>query len=89
MKTIQDFLGVRSRKEAGCQMVMERSYWTLFESSSETPFWKTLLSLRTKERPRACEGPPVSINVKPHGSQMGSAMCHAVSWQKQMALQAG
>lgn len=55
--------GVRSRKEIGYQIVMGRPYWTSFESSSEIPLERTLLFLRTKEGPRACEG-PASTDMK-------------------------
>lgn len=80
MRVIHGFLGVRSRKETGYQTVMERSYWALFESSSEAPLGRILLFLRT-EGPRACEG-PASTAMQPHGPQMGSAIFHAGSWQE-------
>lgn len=81
VKAIQDFLGVRSRKEIEYQTVMVRSYWTLIVGLFEDFLERTLLFLRTKQGPRACVG-PVSIGMRPPGPQMGSVICHKESQQE-------
>ena len=81
VKAIQDFLGVRSRKEIGYQTVMVRSYWTLIEGPFEYLLERTLLSLRTKQGPRVRVG-PASIGMRPPGPQMGSVICQEESQQE-------
>lgn len=58
-----------------------RSCWTLIEGSFEDSLERTLFFLRTKQEPRACEG-PVCAGMKPPVPQMGSVMYHRESQQE-------